>query len=50
MEHERFPEPEKEDLNGMCDKCGVVLREAVAMERQRIWQELAPKWFQLDLQ
>ncbi|KAM5546276.1 hypothetical protein V8D89_000402 [Ganoderma adspersum] len=47
MEHERFPELSKKRPNELCQQCEVVLREGVAMERQRIWQELVPKWFQL---
>ncbi len=47
VEQGRFPELEKHH-DGLCEQCEVVLREAVAMERQRIWQELVPKWFQLQ--
>ncbi|KAI1787045.1 hypothetical protein LXA43DRAFT_1064632 [Ganoderma leucocontextum] len=48
MEHERFPELLKKHPRGLCDECSAVFYDAVARERQRIWQELLPKWFQLQ--
>ncbi|KAM5546274.1 hypothetical protein V8D89_000400 [Ganoderma adspersum] len=48
MEHERFPELAKKHPNGLCEGCQIVLRRAITRERQRIWEELVPKWFQLS--
>lgn len=44
MQHTQFSELSKR-LNELFQQCETTLREAVSMERQRIWQELMPKWF-----
>ena len=43
MEHDRFPELAKKRPTELDKQWEVVLWEAVAMERRRIWQELVPK-------
>ena len=48
MKHEQFPELAKKRPNELYQQREVVLWEAVAIERQRIWQELVPKWFRLQ--
>nr|VWP02255.1 N/A [Ganoderma boninense] len=48
MEHEKFPELAKKHPDRLCERCEIVLRREVRKERQRIWQELVPKWFQLQ--
>ena len=48
MHHDRFPELLAKHPKGLCDNCWGAISYQVPRERQRIWRELLPKWFQLE--
>ena len=48
LHRDRFPELSERYPKGLCEHCWSALSNQVPRERQRIWRELLPKWFQLE--